>query len=384
MPRVPISCGGMRRLVPMIEMQYNFPLFPELAAEWRERLARAVAALPADGMEQLRPTFRSDRSAGRELAARWLGAEPERVWITAGGHHGSLIALLSAGLAGKTIAMDDVTYTGALEQARALACGVAGVQTDGEGMRSDSLREQCTQAAQRGQPVAAIYTLPTVHNPLGVTAGEARRREIVAAAREFDLLIVEDDAYGFMEENAPPSYAQLAPERTFYVRGLSKSYAPATRTGFLVAPERFTRAVESMIKNTATGTSLVHNQAALSLIADGTLDRVMERKRAAGAQRNAAARELLGGWAAPGARCAWHLWVRLPGGAASGEIAAGEIASSEFERHMAGRGVAVSGGHWFETVPGAGRCVRLALGGEVDAERTQEGVRRVAEALRRV
>jgi DNA-binding transcriptional MocR family regulator len=369
----------------MIEMQYNFPLLPGLAAEWRERLLRAVEGLPGggtgagragsldidSGMAELRPTFRSDRTAARALAAAWLGTTPERVWITEGGHHGSLIAFMAARVAARTVALDDVTYTGALEQVRALGCGVAGVKSDAEGMRADSLQEACLAAANRGAHIAAVYTLPTVHNPLGVTAGEQRRREVVEVAREFDLLIVEDGAYAFMEENPPPSYAVLAPERTFYVQGLSKSYAPATRTGFLVAPVCFTAAIESALKNTATGTSLVHNEAALSLIADGTLDRVMERKRVEGARRNAAARELLGEFAAPGARCAWHLWVRLPE----------QVAASDFERRMAERGVAVSGGNWFETVPGAGRGVRVALGGEVDPERTQAGVRLVAEEL---
>jgi hypothetical protein len=100
----------------------------------------------------------------------------------------------------------------------------------------------------------------------------------VEVAREFDLLIIQDDAYGYMEPNAPPSYAVLAPERTFYTRGLSKSYAPATCTGFLIAPERFAARIQNAVKNTSTGTALVNNIAALSLVADGTVDVVIARR----------------------------------------------------------------------------------------------------------
>jgi DNA-binding transcriptional MocR family regulator len=220
--------------------------------------------------------------------------------------------------------------------------------------------------------VSAIYTMPTVHNPLGCVAGLERRQEIVEVAREFDLLIIQDDAYGYMEPNAPPSYAVLAPERTFYTRGLSKSYAPATCTGFLVAPERFAAGIQSAVKNTATGTALVNNIAALSLVADGTVDAMIARKLEEGARRNAAARALLGEAAFSGAKCAWHLWIELREG----------LSAEEAEARCAAKGVLVSGGNSF-AAPGVVACgLRIGLGGEVDVERTLEGVRIVAEVLR--
>jgi DNA-binding transcriptional MocR family regulator len=357
----------------MIEMQYNFPLLPGQGVEWKSRLEAAVQALQAGEANELRPTFRSDRTVQRGIAARWIGSEAERTWITCGGHHGTLLALLAGGMAGKGIAVEEVTYTGILEQGRMLGARLVGVGFDGEGMRAEALREVCEREARAGLGVRAIYTMPTVHNPLGCVAGVERRRAIVEVAREFDLLIVEDDAYGYMEADAPPNYAELAPERTFYVRGLSKSYAPATRTGFLVAPERFATAIEGALKNTTTGTSLVHNVAALSLIADGTVDRMMAAKRVEGARRNAAARELLGDAAATGARCAWHLWVEVRSG----------LSAEKAQEKCGERGVLVSGAQGFLAPGSAVRgALRIALGGEVDFERMLEGVSRVAEVVR--
>ncbi len=153
----------------------------------------------------------------------------------------------------------------------------------------------------------------TVHNPLGCTASLERRQNIVAIAREFDLLIVEDDTYGFMEPDAPARLYDLAPERTFYVGSLSKSYVPASRMGFLVAPEAFDDGIRAAVKNTATGSSLVHHVAACSLLADGSVDRVIAAKNEEGARRNAAARAVLGDRCWPGAVHAWHLWVSSAG-----------------------------------------------------------------------
>jgi DNA-binding transcriptional MocR family regulator len=364
--------------VVMIEMQYNFPLLAGQGEQWRERLRWAVDQLHPDSADELRPTFRMKRMgehfAHREMAAEWLGSRAETTWLVAGGHHGTLVSMMAAGLAGKTVAFDTVSYTGGLEQARMLGCRVVGVQYDGEGMRADSLRAVCERVAAAGGGVAAVYTMPTVHNPLSCVASLERREAIVEVAREFDLLILQDDAYGYMEADAPPSYAVLAPERTFYTRGLSKSYAPATQTGFLIAPERFRSAVDGALKNSTTGTSFVSNVAAMSLVADGTVDAVIAKKVAEGARRNAAAREVLGEAAFPGAKSAWLLWVRLPRG----------MTAAEGEAACLAKGVLVSGGNWF-AVPGAPEthAIRIGLGGEVDAERMMEGVRAVAEVLRR-
>jgi DNA-binding transcriptional MocR family regulator len=356
----------------MIEMQYNFPLLPGQGEQWQQRLRHAVEQLHPANPSELRPTFRMKQTEHRAIAAHWLGSQPDTTWIVAGGHHGTLVSMMAANLAGKTVAFDQISYTGGLDQARMLGCRVAAIAFDEEGMTPGSLRSVCERESASGSPVAAIYTMPTVHNPLGCVAGLARRNAIVEVARAFDLLVLQDDAYGYMAPDAPPSFAALAPERTFYTRGLSKSYAPATQTGFLVAPPRFTAAIENAIKNSTTGTSLLNNIAALSLLADGSVDDVIAAKLAEGRRRNAAARALLAPAAVfPGAAAAWHLWVSLPDG----------LSPEAAEAACLAQGVLVSGGHWF-TVPGiSARGLRLGLGGELDPQRTLAGVRIVAEVL---
>ena len=240
---------------------------------------------------------------------------------------------------------------------------------DSEGMIPEALRAAC-----EAQKISAAFLMPTVHNPLGIVAGLARRKALVEIAREFDLIILEDDAYGFMEPTAPPNYSILAPERTFYVRGLSKSYAPATRTGFMIVPAGKASAMESIIKNTSTGTALVYNMAALALIENGTLDRVMAAKLVEGAIRNTAAREVLGDAAAPGPTHAWHLWISLPE----------NLTALEAQKQCLDSGVMVSPANGF-TPPGVTipHAIRIGLGGEVERERITEGVAIVAKIIGR-
>jgi DNA-binding transcriptional MocR family regulator len=353
----------------MIDLVWNFPLLAEQGAEWQGYLRRAVDELPVDDVRLMRPSFRGGDAGLRVRAATWLGVEPERAWIVCGGHHGTLVSLLVAGLGGKTIAVEEITYTAILEQGMMLGMKLVACAFDDEGMKPEALWEACGR-----EKMAGVFLMPTVHNPLGIVAGLERRKAIVEVAREFDLVILEDDAYGFMEPDAAANYASLAPERTFYVRGLSKNYAPQTRTGFVVCPKRFVGEMENVIKNTTTGSSLVHNAASMALIEDGTLERVMEAKRVEGARRNGLGREIFGKAAGPGAWCAWHLWVSLPEG----------LTAAEAQRICLERGVMVSGAAGFTApgveVPGA---LRIGMGGEVKRSRVEEGLGIVAGVIGR-
>ncbi len=355
----------------MIEMQYNFPLLPGLPGEWRDRLRKAVDELGDRDYAALRPTFRTEQPELKRTTAQWLHLPEDRLVLTDGAHHGSLIAMMAAGLAGKPIAVDAAAYTGALEQARALACPIVGIEVDAEGMTAASLRAACTRARDKDQPIAAVFLTVTVHNPLGCTAPLTRRRQIVEIAEEFDLVLLEDDTYGFMDPDAPPRLYDLAPDRTFFISSLSKSYVPAARMGFLVGPEAYDAGVFAAVKNTATGSSLPHHVACCTLLSDGTVDRVIARKNKEGMYRNQEAREVLGDRCWPGARNAWHLWVNLPQ----------NVTPQAFEARMKDRGVFLSGGNWFTTTPNAPNGFRIALGGEVDAAKTQQGVKLVAEEL---
>ena len=358
----------------MIEMQYNFPLLPGLPGEWRDRLRKAVDEIGDRDFDALRPTFRTEQPELKRTAAAWLHLPEDRLVLTDGAHHGSLIAMMAAGLAGKPIAVDAAAYTGALEQARALACPLIGIAVDAEGMTPQSLRSACTQARDHNQPIAAIFLTVTVHNPLGCTAPLTRRRQIIQIAEEFDLLLLEDDTYGFMDPDAPPRLYDLAPDRTFFISSLSKSYVPAARMGFLAAPEAYDAGIWTAIKNTATGSSLIHHAACCTLIADGSIDRVIARKNKEGMHRNQEAREALGSHCWPGARNAWHLWVNLPQ----------HTTPQTFEARMKARHVSISGGNWFTTTPTAPNGFRIALGGEVDAAKTQQGVELIAEQLNKL
>ncbi len=355
----------------MIDLVWNFPLLPGQQEIWSRYLAAAFAESGSQPVESLRPSFRTVEPKLRERAAKWLGYPLSRVWMTCGGHHGTLNALMASGLAGTRVAVEGNTYPGFLDQCWMTKTSVVACLVDDEGIVPEALRELCERKRQELEPVHGIFTMPTVQNPLGFVTPEQRRVEIVEIAREFQLTIIEDDAYGFMEENAPASYAELAPERTYYVRGLAKSLAPGVRTGFLIAPENAAASIEAALRCTATGTDVPQNMAALKMCEEGVLDEVMQAKRAEGRERNKAARAALGRLCAPGAKAAWHVWVRLPE----------DVEPSDIEGAIKSEDVMVTNGQWCAAAPEYRHGLRLALGGEIERARMVEGVARVARVL---
>ena len=69
-------------------------------------------------------------------------------------------------------------------------------------MVPDSLRE-ALQDIQQGnrsgvQMPKVLYIIPTGQNPTGSTLSSDRRKEIYAIACKFDLVIIEDDPYFFL------------------------------------------------------------------------------------------------------------------------------------------------------------------------------------------
>lgn len=88
-------------------------------------------------------------------------------------------------------------------------------------------------------PVKFIYVIPDFNNPSGETMTLEQRKEIVALARELDVVIVEDSPYRelrYSGEEVPTIYS-LAPERTLHLGSFSKIFAPGFRLGWIIGPE---------------------------------------------------------------------------------------------------------------------------------------------------
>ncbi len=139
---------------------------------------------------------------------------------------------------GDVVLVEAPSYVGALGVFRAYECEVIHVAMDDEGLVPSALSEAITATRAAGKRVKLIYTIPSFHNPAGVTQGPARRAEILAIAQSAGIAILEDDPYGLLGFEGEPPRAIRAddPDGVIYLGSFSKTIASGLRVGWAVAP----------------------------------------------------------------------------------------------------------------------------------------------------
>jgi 2-aminoadipate transaminase len=105
-------------------------------------------------------------------------------------------------------------------------------------MRVDELGAVLDELESSGRRPKFIYTVPTFHNPAGVTLSLERRHQLVEIAADRELLVLEDNPYGLLRyEGSPlPTLRSLNDEFVIYASTFSKILSPGVRLGWAAAP----------------------------------------------------------------------------------------------------------------------------------------------------
>ena len=106
---------------------------------------------------------------------------------------------------GDVIATETPTYMGSLANFYAVGAEVCPVSMDDSGLNVGELAEKIKNLKEKGKHVKIVYTISAFQNPTGVTMSLDRRQELLNLAAEEKFLILDDDAYGDLYYDAPPS-----------------------------------------------------------------------------------------------------------------------------------------------------------------------------------
>lgn len=132
------------------------------------------------------------------------------------------------------------SYLGALSAIGSYGAEFVGIPLDKDGMRSDVLAEKLAEMRKAGQMPKFIYIIPDFQNPAGITMPLNRRKEILALAHKYDLLVVEDCPYReirFEGEHVPTLYELDGSGQVIFLGTFSKTFAPGFRIGWVIANE---------------------------------------------------------------------------------------------------------------------------------------------------
>jgi 2-aminoadipate transaminase len=252
----------------------------------------------------------------QHMAAQGLEqADAAQVLITTGSQQG--LDLVGKVLIdpGSTVAVESPTYLGALQAFAPYEPEFVAIEGDEEGPMPQAL------ASARG--ARFVYLLPNFQNPTGRCVTAARRRQLVRAAAELGLPIVEDNPYGdlWFDHPPPPPLCAAAGEAGIYLGSFSKVLAPGLRLGYLIAPKPLFPKLLQAKQAADLHTPGFNQRVVHEVIKGGFLDRHVPTIRARyKAQRDAmqaALHKHMGDL--PGGACRWNaptggmfFWVELP------------------------------------------------------------------------
>jgi DNA-binding transcriptional MocR family regulator len=100
---------------------------------------------------------------------------------------------------GTPILVEDPTYTGVLSFLKSQPCRLVGVATDELGLVPESLEAILNSWPSNEQRPRVLYIIPSASNPGGVTASEERKKTVYAICQKYDILILEDDPYYYLQ-----------------------------------------------------------------------------------------------------------------------------------------------------------------------------------------
>ncbi|KAL3159334.1 hypothetical protein ABBQ32_011286 [Trebouxia sp. C0010 RCD-2024] len=269
--------------------------------------------------------------------AQQLHAPPARqeVVITSGNNHAIDMVLCCLLNRGDSLLCDEYTYSHLVEAMvgpkgyRALP-----VPMDDFGMTPEALEQTIEDLKAKGQPLPRVlYLVPNGQNPVSYVAPLERRQALYQTSRKYDLMIVEDDPYFFLQFphnrevpglwNMGRSYMSLDTDgRVVRLDSFAKFLAPGFRLGWLTAHPHFVDKFTYHMHGTALGPCSTTQVMLAELVqhwGSAGLDRHLKSlqtvyKRRALLMHTAAKQHLegLASWLPPEA--GMFMWLKLEGG----------------------------------------------------------------------
>jgi DNA-binding transcriptional MocR family regulator len=330
------------------------------------------------GQEEGPPALR-EQIARRTAAREGRAVAADDVLVSGGNSQALDQALTVFSAPGDVVLVEAPTYSLALGIIRDYPVDVVGVPLDGQGLDVAALDDTMRRLRAEGRRARLLYTVPTFHNPAGVSLELGRRRRLLELARDHELIILEDDVYRELayDGDAPPALWALDPAAPVVRLGsFSKTLAPGLRVGWIDA--------RSDLRERLLACGMVESGGCVSqyaatvvarVLEDGGYDgHILELRAAYRARRDvlvAALREHLP------AGCSFHepaggffVWLALPAG----------LSATTLLPFAEARGVSFAPGARFRS-DGDDRCLRLAFS-LYEPQDLADGARRLGEAVR--
>jgi len=387
--RPPVISGEVERLLALENARTRFgggadvvdlhSLIPDPALypvdDFRRAFNRAVTGAGADlflyggaqGHARLREVL------ARRFGAAGIDVGPEEIVLCHGASQGIALALRLFASSGDRVAIEVPTYHNVLAALASLGLEPVAVPMTATGPDLAVLERVLAEP-----DVKAFYTIPTFHNPMGITTSRLHRRALLDVARRAGRPVIEDAFEMDLRArgDSVPSLAALDEDGfVVHLQSFSKSLFPGLRVGSIVARGRAVDGLVALKHATDLSDALLLQAALAEFIDEGAYDRHLGRIRRELRARHVAVDEAIGAYLPAGTEWTrpeggYQVWVELPFAVDTRDLLADASRA----------GVLFSPGSHFLPDGGASRCLRLTLA-RAGADRIREGVRALGRVV---
>ena len=204
-----------------------------IARTWRRVVRRGGRRLLEYGEAGGHPALR--RALAQMVSElRGVPASPRQVVVTRGSQMALDLLARAVLRPGEAVAVEALGYRPAWEALRLAGAQLVPVPVDAEGLQVEALERLAKRRRLR-----AVYVTPHHQYPTTVTMAAGRRLALLALARRYRLLIIEDDYDHEFHYDGRPVLPLASADDAGVVASvgtLSKVLAPGLRLGFVVAP----------------------------------------------------------------------------------------------------------------------------------------------------
>lgn len=307
-----------------------------------------------------------------QLRSRGCSALPEDIIVCSGAQQAADLVATVLLESRSVVASESPTYSGTLGVFDARGVTYVEVQSDDDGIRADDAERVFAEYRPR-----LLYVNPIAQNPTGAVLAQRRAKQLVALARRYDVVILEDQTGWQLtyDAPAPPPLAAFDTDgRVIVMESLSKSIFPALRIGYLYCKGALADALELAKARTDVFTSTLTQRALWRFMNAPAFARHLRSARALYLQRRNAFIEALAEsipWAHVRPPAAgMNVWLPLPA----------RISTQSAFEACAREGVLVMPSEPFYPTRQGPPALRLSFG-HLSPDEAAEGVRRLAAAL---
>jgi 2-aminoadipate transaminase len=212
---------------------------------------------------------------GRRGAESGFARSPDELVVTSGARQGIDLACRTVVRPGDVVVCESPTFIGTLSSLQATGARVLGVPFDEGGIDVEALERIL---ARHEVKLLALQT--GSQNPTGQDLAPDRAARLVELAQERSFFILEDGVYAnirFVDGPPPPRLRQSAPDHVIYVDSLSKSIGGGLRMGWVAASGEARRRIAELKLGTDVHSATLTQYLAMRWLQSGSHDDHLRR-----------------------------------------------------------------------------------------------------------